>query len=130
MKMKILAHFQICISVPLNNFQKRAAFVEKNPLNLSKTTCFICGFMLSLSSREGPERTLNLTTWLDFIVQQKYLFIKNIYSQEYIENTDNLKTLEDFYGSFEYFLEVVTLLKNGNFRSLDINKKRKAEGFS
>ena len=86
--------------------------------------------MLSLSSREGPERTLNLTTWLDFIVQQKYLFIKNIYSQEYIENTDNLKTLEDFYGSFEYFLEVVTLLKNENFRSLDMNKKRKAEGFS
>ena len=58
-----------------NDFQKRA-FIEKNPLNLSKTTCYICGFMLSLSSHEGPERTLNLTTWLDFIVQQGYLFIK------------------------------------------------------
>ena len=86
--------------------------------------------MLSLSSREGPERRLNLKTWFDFIAQQKYLFIKNIYSQEYIENTDNLKTLKDFYGSFEYFLEVVTLLKNENFRSLDMNKKRKADGFS
>ena len=112
----------------LNDFQKRA-FIEKNPLNLSKTTCCICGFMLSFSLRKGPERTLNLMTWLGFIVQQGYLFIKNIYSQEYIENTDNLKTLEDFYGSFEYCLEVVTLLKNENFRSPDINKTGKLKDF-
>ena len=83
--------------------------------------------MLSLSSHEGPERTLNLTTWLDFIVQQGYLFIKNIYSQEYIDNTDNLKTLEDF--SFEYFLGVVTLLKNENFRSLDTEKMERLKDF-
>ena len=85
--------------------------------------------MLSFSLRKGPERTLNLMTWLGFIVQQGYLFIKNIYSQEYIENTDNLKTLKYFYGSFEYYLEFVTLLKNENFRSLDINKTGKLKDF-
>ena len=31
---------------------------------------------------------------------------------------DNLKTLEDFYDGFEYFLEVIVLLKKeGNLRS-------------
>ena len=89
----------------------------------------MCGFMLSLSSREGPEQTLNLTTWIDFIVQQEYLFIKNTYSQEYIDNTDNLKTLEDFYGSFEHFLEIVTLLKNENVRSLDKGKTERLKYF-
>ena len=42
--------------------------------------------MLPLSLCEGPEQTLNLKTWLDFIVQQEYHFIKNIYSQEYIKS--------------------------------------------
>ena len=44
-----------------NYFQKRA-FIVKNPLDLSKTTCCIRGFMPSLSSCEGSEQTLNLMT--------------------------------------------------------------------
>ena len=47
--------------------------MEKNPLDLAKTACSICGFKLCLSSYEGHEQTLNLTTWFDFIVQQEYL---------------------------------------------------------
>ena len=31
-----------------------------------------CGFMLSSYSRKGPEQTLNLTTYLNSIVQQEY----------------------------------------------------------
>ena len=42
-------------------------------------------------------------TWLYFIIQQEYL--------------------GDFYRSFEYFLEVLTLLKNENFHSYDMEKK-------
>ena len=79
--------------IQLNDFQKQA-FLEKDRLNLSKTICCISGFMLSLSSREGPEQTLNLTTRIDFIAQQEYLFMKNIYSQEYIENTGNLRLVK------------------------------------
>ena len=40
----------------LDNFQKQA-FMEKNPLDLAKTTCSICGFKLCLSSYEGHEQT-------------------------------------------------------------------------
>ena len=42
-------------------------------------------------------------TWLYFIIQQEYL--------------------GDFYHSFEYFLEVLTLLKNENFYFYDMEKK-------
>ena len=85
--------------------------------------------MLSLSACEGPEWTLHLTTWLDFIVEQEYLFIKSIYSQEYIESADNLRTVEDSYSLFECILEVVTQLKNENFRSLDMNKAERLKDF-
>lgn len=57
----------------LSELRKRT-FTKENPIDFSKTIYRICGFMLSLSGREGPERTLNLETWYDFIVQQEYLF--------------------------------------------------------
>ena len=63
------------------------------------------------------------------MVQQEYLFIKNIYSQEYIDNTDNFETLEDFYGSFEYFLEVVTLLKVKVLGLLSLRKRESLKIF-
>lgn len=57
----------------LSSFQKHA-FVQKSPVEFSKTICCICGFMLSLSARDGHERTLNLMTWYDFIVRNKSTF--------------------------------------------------------
>lgn len=51
----------------------------------------------------ATQKPLNLMTWLYFIIQQEYL--------------------GDFYRSFEYFLEVLTLLKNENFYSYDMEKK-------
>ena len=57
----------------LDNFQKQA-FMEKNLLDLAKTTCSICGFKLCLSSYEGHEQTLNLTTSFDFIDNKNSYF--------------------------------------------------------
>ena len=45
----------------LSDFQKQA-FVEKNPIDFCETVCSIRSFILSLSAREGLERTINLTT--------------------------------------------------------------------
>ena len=104
----------------VDNFQKQA-FMEKNPLDLAKIACSICGFKLCLSSYEGHEQTLNLTTWFDFIVQQEYLSLKNI--GVYNES----ETLESFYDSFEYFLEILTLLKNENFKRQEMEQEKLRE---
>ena len=86
--------------------------------------------MLSLSAREEPKRTLNLTTWYDFIVQQEYPFLKNLYSPEDIKKMDSLKTLEDFYDMFEYFLDVVVFPKDDSYiRSHDSEKIEKIKEF-
>ena len=66
----------------------------------------------------GKDLKKLLTTWYDFTAQQGYLFLTNIFSAKDLSNMDNLKTLEDFYDAFEYFLEAVALLKKeGNLRS-------------
>ena len=57
------------------------------------------------------------------MVQQEYLFLKNIYDPKDIKKMESLKTLEDFSDMFEYFWEVVVLLKNENYvRSNDSEK--------
>ena len=104
----------------LDNFQKQA-FMEKNPLDLARTTCSICGFKLCLFAYEGHEQTLNLTIWFDFIVKQEYLFLKNI--GVYNES----ETLESFYESFEYFLEMLALLKNENFKLQEMEQEKLRE---
>ena len=37
------------------------------------------------------------------MVQQEYLFLKNIFSAEDLSRMDNLKTLENFYDVFKVF---------------------------
>ena len=86
--------------------------------------------MLSLSARGGHERTHNLMTWYDFIVQQKYHFLKSIYDPEDIKQIDSLKTLEEFYAAFVNFFEGVTLLKDEKYvRLRDPEKTEKMERF-
>lgn len=64
------------------------------------------------------------------MVQQEYLFLKNIYDPKDIKKMESLKTLEDFSDMFEYFLEVVVLLKNENYvRSNDSEKLEKIKDF-
>ena len=93
--------------------------MEKNPLDFSKTTCSICDFLLSVSAREGPEKTLSLTTWYDFTVQQEYLFLRNMYNAKDFEKMEKLKTPVDFHDVFEYFIETVVLLKDENYLRID-----------
>ena len=113
----------------LSDFQKHA-FAQKNAIDFSKKNCCICGFMLSLSARGGHEQTHNLMTWYDFIVQQKYHFLKSIYDPEDIKQIDSLKTLEEFYAAFVNFFEVVTLLKDEKYvRLRDPEKTEKMERF-
>ena len=52
----------------------------------------------------------NLTNCYDFTVQQKYLLIRNNYEYEDLSQMENLKSLENSYEAFRYFLEVVVLL--------------------
>ena len=105
--------------IELNEVQKQI-FVKENPLNWSKTCC-ICGFKPSTSAKECHEKTQNLTIWFDFTVKQEHLFLKNICSQDDLLKMERLKTLEDCYRNFEYFLEVVVLLDKGFSRSTNLN---------
>ena len=75
-------------------------------------------FKLCLSFCKGHKETLNLTTWFDFIVQQEYLFLKNI------RKCNDFETLECFYESFKCAFEIVTLFKNENFKLQEIEQEK------
>ena len=93
----------------LDEIQKQI-FTKENPIDFSKTYCCICGFKPSTSAKEGHKKVQNLTNCYDFTVQQKYLLIRNNYEYEDLSQMENLKSLENSYEAFSYFLEVVVLL--------------------
>ena len=93
----------------LDEIQKQI-FTKENPIDFSKAYCCICGFKPSTSAKEVHKKVQNLTNCYDFTVQQKYLLIRNNYEYEDLSQMENLKSLENSYEAFSYFLEVVVLL--------------------
>ena len=59
--------------------------------------------------------------WYDFTVQQEYLLIRNNYKYEDLSQMENLKSLENFYETFSYFLEVVVLLDKCGDRTISLS---------
>ena len=61
----------------------------------------------------------------DYIVRYEYKFLKNIYSQEQLDWSPQLKSLESYYETFESFIhhaiEIYRLLNNFNMRLRDIS---------
>ena len=56
------------------NKKKKKKCIKQNPIVPSKTPCSICGFLLDVQEESRHKR------WYDFIVECKYLFLRNIYN--------------------------------------------------
>ena len=98
----------------LGEIQKQI-FTKENLIDFSKTCCCICGFKRSTSAKEGHKKIQNLTTWYNVTIQQEHLLTRNNYEYEDLSQMENLKSLENFFKVFSYFLGVVVLLdKCGN----------------
>ena len=93
----------------LGEIQKQI-FTKENPVDFSKTCRCICRFQLSSSAKEGHKKVQNLIAFYDFTVQQEYLVIRNNYKYEDLSQMENLKSLQNFYEAFSYFLEVLVML--------------------
>ena len=68
-----------------------------------------------------PRRNPKFNDWFDFIVQQEYLFLKNI------RKYNDFETLESFYESFKCFFEILTFFKNENFKLQEIEQGKLRE---
>ena len=82
---------------------KRQKFIRKSSINCSNQKCLVCHLKLAVSLCEGYQKAEKLTTWYDFIVQKKHLFLRNIYSYDDLKKSKNVITLESFYHTLTFF---------------------------
>ena len=83
---------------------QKQIFTKENPIHFYKACCRICGFKLPKSAKEKYKKVQNLTTKYDFAIHQEYLLIRNYYEYEDLSQMENLKSLENLYEAFSYFL--------------------------
>ena len=73
----------------------------------------------------SPERPDSKMYYGDYIIRYEYKFLRNIYSQEQLNCSPELKSLESYYEAFESFIhhaiEIYRLLSNFNLRLKDIS---------
>ena len=100
-------------------------YENKNPFCWSQEQkCVICKLpMRSLIT--SPDRPDSEMDYGDYIVRYEYKFLRNIYSQEQLNWSPQLKSLESYYKAFEDYIhhaiEIYRLLSNYNIRLRDIS---------
>ena len=84
---------------------KKQIFIKENPLIPSKTSCYTCGISLDTEACGEHDR------WFEFIVETEHLFIRNIYTEDDLEQIENVKNTFNYYTSFEKFIELFPIVE-------------------
>ena len=88
--------------------------------------CVICKMPLR-PIFSSPAHPVSKMYYGDYIVRYEYKFLRNIYSQEQLNWSPQLKSLESHYEAFESFIhhaiEIYRLLSNFNLRLRDISSE-------
>ena len=96
---------------------KKQLFTRNNPIDWSNKRSVICDFKLAVSLNEVHDTdklttwydftvqkevhdTDKLTTWYDFTVQKEHLFLRNIYSEQELKQSERIKDLKQHFEAF------------------------------
>ena len=79
-------------------------FINENPI-ISAKTCSVCGFLLDV------EVTRESKHWYDFIVEYKYLFLKNISSYSKFKKID-IENIDNYYSFFDRLIKLFTAFES------------------
>ena len=97
-------------------------FKKEHPLSYNTDKCVICKMPINVAPTSSPKPTSEMT-YGDFIIRYEYKFIRNIYPQDQLDWSDDLKSLDAYYQAFENFIhfsiEIYRLLSNYNLRLRD-----------
>ena len=73
----------------------------------------------------SPEKPNSKMYYGDYIIRYEYKFLRNIYSQEQLNWSPQMKSLEAYYEAFQSYIhhsiEIFRLLNNLNLRLRDLN---------
>ena len=126
-KKTLLAWFNKNVSAPFKQLEQAVIkkYEQENPFCWSQERdCVICKMPLR-PIFSSPARPDSKMYYGDYIVRYEYKFLRNIYSQEQLYWSPQLKSLESYYEAFETFIhqaiEIYRLLSNFNMRLRDIS---------
>ena len=79
---------------------------QKNPFNWKKDKCVICKMPLKIerTSFKMPDDEMS---YGDFVIRFEHKFIRNIFTNEQIQQSDDLNCLENYYKTYQKFISVL-----------------------
>ena len=106
-------HLQIDI-LTKNKYEK------KNPINWMEDKCCLCKFPLKVDSMNHNTPN-NQKTYGDLYIRDEHKFLRNIYSEDQIQTSPQIPTLENYYKTFQKILRICLSLQSILMRHNDIN---------
>ena len=92
------------LSLDLMTKQK---FKKENPLSFDNPYV-ICGFHLGTTKIYGPNS--NKMSYYDFIAKKEHHFLRNTFTEEALQTSKNISSLNTFYEFFDRFIYISTCL--------------------
>ena len=80
-------------------------YEQKSPINWKKDKCVICKMPLKIepTSFKMPDDEMS---YGDFVIRFEHKFIRNIFTNEQIQQSDDLNCLENYYKTYQKFISI------------------------
>ena len=84
---------------------KKLIFEQNNPIKWGEDKCVICKFPLKLSPTncDTPD---NEMTFGDFMIRYEHKFLRNIYSNEQLKQSEYIENIKNYYCIFEKYIQI------------------------
>ena len=106
-------HLQIDILIK-NTYEK------KNLINSVEDRCCLCKFPLKVDSTNHSTPN-NQMIYRDFCIRYEHKFLRNIYTEDQIQTSPQISTLENYYKTFQKFLRICLSLQSILISHNDVN---------
>ena len=80
------------------SIQEKKDYEVKNPIDWENGICQICTFPLDVKPSEKVNS--GKITYGDFIIQKEHKFLRNVLSNEDLQKSDSIKSLESYHEKF------------------------------
>ena len=93
------------------DLSRKNKYEKDHPINWNSDKCLICNFPLKIDPI-GPDVPNNEMSYRNFYIRHKDKFLRNIYSKEQLERTPQIKTLQEYYKTFQKFIKICVSLQS------------------
>ena len=80
-------------------------YEKKNPINWQEDKCVICKMLLKIEATNHNTPNLKMP-YSDFFIRFEHKFLRNIYSDEELQQSPQIRTLEKYYETYQKFIKI------------------------